>query len=328
MMFAMSGALAQVAVPSAATVPYPDNALRCEVVAGSMTGGFGDARLTQVFAETTRQIVDYLNQELVGNGYDTEQVFTAPAEASITPPKAFVAVARSHCSQMIQVVFHGGQDGQGPFFAYDVNVLHFAKNAAATEAARSVTTVGDWHKDYRYPLTKAQFDTFRTGLFAHVVATDVMGSGVLPKPPAGAAISDAQMRAEYDRRLALAGNTEYHVRQIQFRTQSEAQAALDRIRAGAAFEAVARDVSVDGATKNAGGDIGWRTQLNDTPEIASAIRAAAPHGLVATPVQSPVGWRVLEVIEVRPFIPASFESSRAQLAVSMRRQATVASSQN
>jgi parvulin-like peptidyl-prolyl isomerase len=323
-MFAVSGVLAQASAPTGSTVPFPDKALRCDVVAGSMMGGFGDARLTDGFAETTRQIVDALNEELAGNNYDSESVFTAPTEASVTPPKAFAAFARSHCSQMIQVVFHGGPDKQGQFFAFDVNVLHFVRDPASSDPAHSVTTVADWNKDYRYPMTKEQLDTFRTGLFAHTVATDLMASGVLPKPPAGAALTEAQLRAEYARRVALAGNTEYHLRQIQLRTQADAQAALDRIRAGEAFEAVVRDVSVDAATKNNGGDAGWGTPLNYAPAMVSPIKSAAPHGLVGTPLQSPLGWHVVEVIDVRPFVAPPFDKLRGQIALTTRRQATIA----
>ncbi len=322
--FAASSALAQASASPASTLPFPDKALRCDVVAGSMMGGFGDPRMTAGFAETTRQVVDYLNQELAGNDYDSEQVFTAPTEPSVTPPKSFVAFVRSHCSQMIQVVFHGGPDGQGQYFAFDVNVIHFVRDPASSDPAHSVTTVADWNKDYHYPLTKAQLDTFRTGQFAHVVATDLMASGTLPKPPATAALTETQLRAEYARRVALAGGTEYHLRQIQLNTQADAQAALDRVRAGEAFEAVVQDVSVDIATKNTGGDVGWGTPLTYAPAMVPAIKAAAPHGLIVTPLQSPAGWHVVEVIEVRPFVAPPFDKLRGQIAMTMRRQASIA----
>src|SRR5215510_725465 len=65
-----------------------------------------------------------------------------------------------------------------------------------------------------------------------------------PTSKEGAQITEADVRKEYDRLAAsLAGKDEYLVRHILVPTRAEAQAALDRIKAGAPFALFVKHVS-------------------------------------------------------------------------------------
>jgi peptidyl-prolyl cis-trans isomerase C len=69
-------------------------------------------------------------------------------------------------------------------------------------------------------------------------------------------ISDAEIHAEYDRQIALAGDKEYKVRHILVDKEEDAQAIIKKLAAGGKFEELAKD-SKDSGTKDSGGDLGW-----------------------------------------------------------------------
>lgn len=134
-------------------------------------------------------------------------------------------------------------------------------------------------------------------------------------------VSEQQLRAEYDRFVAL-GSTEYRVRHIMARTREQAQAALDRIRGGETFEAVAAEVSTDPGSRPKGGDLGWSLPDNFVPPFANAVKSLAPRGIVSQPVQTPFGWHVVEVMEVRPRTVPPYEQVKGRLLEAMQRRAT------
>jgi len=101
-------------------------------------------------------------------------------------------------------------------------------------------------------------------------------SQVAVAPPA---VTDEQLRAEYDRFVKL-GPTEYEVRHVLLQTREQAQSALDRIKGGEPFEAVARAVSADTGSRERGGDLGWSLHGHFVEPFAEAMKGLAPGGLV------------------------------------------------
>lgn len=96
-----------------------------------------------------------------------------------------------------------------------------------------------------------------------------------------------------------------HARHILVETQAEAVTALARIQNGEDFAAVAAEVSVDLMTRDLGGDLGWfiAAELTD-PALAQVAFDLEP-GQVAGPVQSIVGFHVIQTLEkeTRPIEP-------------------------
>lgn len=137
-------------------------------------------------------------------------------------------------------------------------------------------------------------------------------------------VSEQQLRAEYDRVIALGGPTEYKVRHIMAKTREQAQAALDRIRGGESFEAVAAEVSTDPGSRPKGGDLGWSLPNNFVLPFANMVKSLAPRGLAAQPVQTAFGWHVVEVTEVRPRTVPTFEQMRGRLLEALQRRAAQA----
>ena len=75
------------------------------------------------------------------------------------------------------------------------------------------------------------------------------------------------------------------------------EALAERIRHGESFAQLAKLFSQDGSAAK-GGDLGWIYPGDTVPEFERAMNALAP-GQVSTPIQSPFGFHLIEVIERR-----------------------------
>src|SRR5689334_14925331 len=111
------------------------------------------------------------------------------------------------------------------------------------------------------------------------VLLDAIVPGLSQVAVAPAAVTDEQVRAEYDRFVKL-GPTEYEVRHVLLQTREQAQSALDRNKGGEPFEAVAKAVSADTGSRERGGDLGWSLPSHFVDPFAEAMKALAPRGLV------------------------------------------------
>ncbi|MBK9124101.1 MAG: SurA N-terminal domain-containing protein [Chloroflexi bacterium] len=88
-----------------------------------------------------------------------------------------------------------------------------------------------------------------------------------------------------------------HARHILLTTQDEAQAVSNRLANGEMFEALAAEVSRDVTTKDVGGDLGFfvRTDLT-TPQLADLAFSLEP-GEMSGPVQTALGWHIVQTLE-------------------------------
>lgn len=94
-----------------------------------------------------------------------------------------------------------------------------------------------------------------------------------------------------------------HARHILVDTEEEAQAILTRLQAGEDFVALARQLSQDENTKEAGGDLGFFPRgLLISPEIEEAAFALSP-GQISGVVRSQFGYHVVQVLEKVPDHP-------------------------
>jgi peptidyl-prolyl cis-trans isomerase C len=137
-------------------------------------------------------------------------------------------------------------------------------------------------------------------------------TGGVPEP------TEADARAVYDgHRAAMVLPSQRRLSNIVVGTEADAQMALQRIRSGTDFGALAKSLSLDQATRYTGGDLGYvtRDQLED-PYAQAAF--AAPAGALFGPVRTKSGWNVGRVVEVRPEVPLAFEQVQEQLRDELR----------
>jgi parvulin-like peptidyl-prolyl isomerase len=133
-------------------------------------------------------------------------------------------------------------------------------------------------------------------------------------------ITEARIRAEYDRIKALQGDTDYRVRHIMVPVESEALAVLAGLKRGESFETLAKVMSKDPGSKDKGGDLGWNVPENFTPDFAKAMKALKPAGVTKVPVHTEFGWHVIEVLETRPHAFPPFEELKDKIAQSLRKK--------
>ncbi|HUO11688.1 MAG TPA: peptidyl-prolyl cis-trans isomerase [Caulobacteraceae bacterium] len=102
------------------------------------------------------------------------------------------------------------------------------------------------------------------------------------------------------------------LRQIVVATEPDAEAVKRELTAGAAFEAVAMERSIDGDSRFKGGDLGEATTDTLPQPIAEAIKGAKI-GQVVGPVKVDAGWALLRVDERQPEPAPSLDQVRPQL---------------
>lgn len=102
-----------------------------------------------------------------------------------------------------------------------------------------------------------------------------------------------------------------HARHILVGTEAEANSLLARLQAGEDFAALA-SVSLDTATREQGGDLGWFTQDELIDPALGTIAFSLQSGQIAGPVPSILGYHIIQTLESanRPLT----EERRAQLA--------------
>jgi peptidyl-prolyl cis-trans isomerase C len=132
--------------------------------------------------------------------------------------------------------------------------------------------------------------------------------------------SDAQLHAEYDAQIAMMPKTQYHARHILVSSQSDAQQIIDQLKGGASFEDLAKSKSTD-STKDQGGDLGWFSPTSMVKPFADAVTALKKGETTQTPVQTPFGWHVIQLLDTRDETPPPFDSvkQRVQQLVQQRK---------
>jgi peptidyl-prolyl cis-trans isomerase C len=112
--------------------------------------------------------------------------------------------------------------------------------------------------------------------------------------------SDEELRAYYEaNRDGIMEPESRKVQMVVLDTQDEAEAMKAAIEAGdmTMFQ-VAREHSIDPGAKQNLGEIGWVNQGTALPALDAAIFSLGP-GEVGGPVQTPAGWHLVMVQDVR-----------------------------
>jgi peptidyl-prolyl cis-trans isomerase C len=104
--------------------------------------------------------------------------------------------------------------------------------------------------------------------------------------------TEADAKAEYDERQAeMRAPEKRQLLNIVVETKKVADQVVDQLEGGASFPALAREVSLDSASRESGGDLGLHTADELDPTYSEAAFAAG-EGEVFGPVRSQYGWNV------------------------------------
>lgn len=126
-------------------------------------------------------------------------------------------------------------------------------------------------------------------------------------------IKDEQLLAEYNKvKASRGGDKEYKARHILVDKESEAKDIIAQLKKGAKFEDLAKQ-SKDTGSKDRGGDLDWNTPGTFVKPFADAMTRLEKGKYTETPVQSPFGWHVIQLEDVRQASFPSFDEVKPQL---------------
>ncbi len=133
-------------------------------------------------------------------------------------------------------------------------------------------------------------------------------------------ISDAQVRAEYDRQISMTkegrNSVEYRIAQIVTKDESAAKAALARLNTGEDFTAVAKATSIDPEVARSGAELPWSLPDQLIPPLGDKV-VALEKGAVSEPIATSVGFHLLKVLDSRPFKAPSFDESKQSIRMAL-----------
>lgn len=112
-------------------------------------------------------------------------------------------------------------------------------------------------------------------------------------------VSENDIKNEYDRMKSEVGTKEYKVRHILVQKEDEAKSVMDQLKKGVKFEKLATEKSMDPGSKANGGDLGWSAPTRYVKPFADAVIAMKKGETTDKPVQSPFGWHVIRLDDVR-----------------------------
>ncbi len=113
-------------------------------------------------------------------------------------------------------------------------------------------------------------------------------------------VSDAEIKAEYDKAKAAAGGNEYKARHILVKTEAEAKAVIAQLNKKVAFDKLAKEKSIDKGSAVNGGDLGWNVPGTFVKEFGEAMQALKKGETTKAPVQTRFGWHIIKLDDMRP----------------------------
>lgn len=133
-------------------------------------------------------------------------------------------------------------------------------------------------------------------------------------------ISDADLKAEYDRFAAANSGKEYKARHILVEKEDQAKAIIAKLKKGAKFEDIAKKESKDPGSGAKGGDLDWANPGNYVKEFSEALAALTKGKMTETPVKTQFGYHIIRLDDVRDAQLPKFEDVKPQIAQQMQQQ--------
>jgi peptidyl-prolyl cis-trans isomerase C len=132
-------------------------------------------------------------------------------------------------------------------------------------------------------------------------------------------VSDADIKAEYDKFKAQAGDKEYRARHILVDKEDDAKAIIAKLKGGAKFEDLAKQSKDPGSAAN-GGDLDWASPASYVKPFSDALVALQKGQITETPVKTQFGYHVIKLEDVRPAKLPALDEVKPQIAESLQQK--------
>jgi peptidyl-prolyl cis-trans isomerase C len=133
-------------------------------------------------------------------------------------------------------------------------------------------------------------------------------------------VTDAEIKAEYDKFAAANSGKEFKARHILVETEDQAKAIIAKLKKGGKFEDLAKKESKDPGSGKEGGDLGWANPGNYVKEFSDALSALTKGKMTETPVKSQFGYHIIRLDDIRDAQLPKFEDVKPQISQQLQQQ--------
>ncbi|WP_413436568.1 peptidyl-prolyl cis-trans isomerase [Sulfuriferula sp. GW1] len=153
-----------------------------------------------------------------------------------------------------------------------------------------------------------------------LVKTEMLAKAFLANYIKTHPISEADLKAQYDKVKAQMGSKEYEVSHILVDNEAEAKKIIAELNSKKAkFEDLAKKYSKDSSAAK-GGLIGWAAPGNLVKEFSDAMVQLKKGEYTKTPVHTQFGWHVIRVDNIRDLKLPPFNEVKDQLRGQMEQE--------
>ena len=134
------------------------------------------------------------------------------------------------------------------------------------------------------------------------------------------AVTDAELKTEYDKFSAANGGKEYKARHILVEKEAEAKAIIASLKKGGKFEDNAKKQSKDSGSGANGGDLDWANPSSYVAEFTQAMLKLNKGQMTDAPVKTQFGFHIIRVDDIRNAQLPSFDELKPQIAQQIEQQ--------
>jgi len=132
-------------------------------------------------------------------------------------------------------------------------------------------------------------------------------------------VTDADIKAEYDKLAKASGGKEYKARHILVDGEADAKAIIEQLKKGTAFEELAKK-SKDTGSASRGGDLDWASPDSYVKPFSDAMVKLEKGKMTEVPVKSDFGWHVIRLDDIRDVQPPPLEQVKPQIQQELERR--------
>lgn len=156
-----------------------------------------------------------------------------------------------------------------------------------------------------------QTDIARQSVLIHALMTNFVKKNT---------VKDAEIITEYEKFKANAIQKEYHVLHILSDSENDARSIIVKLKEGANFQDLAKDISKDPGSSTNGGDLGWISLSSFVRPFSDALVSLKPGQLTEIPVHTRFGYHVIKLKEIRQVKVPKIEEIRPQITEKIRQK--------
>ena len=162
------------------------------------------------------------------------------------------------------------------------------------------------------PEVADQIAMMKQSILANAYVADLVKNG---------AVTDEQVKAEYERIKSTITGNEYKARHILVEKESDARDIIARLKKDpGAFAKLAMEKSKDQGSKAKGGDLGWFDTSRMVPEFGAAVSKLDKGKFTQEPVKTQFGYHVILLEDSKPIEAPPLEEVKPQLTQQLQQQ--------